>query len=124
MNKWTSPRQKRRSKIKMRIRKRVIGTSERPRLLVYRSLRQVTAQVVDDSQRKTLFTVTSQSKALKEQAAAAKGKIEVAKLVGKAVGEEAKKRNITSVVFDRNGYLYHGRVKAVADGAREAGLNF
>jgi large subunit ribosomal protein L18 len=124
MNKWTSPRQKRRSKIKMRIRKRILGTSERPRLLIYRSLKQITAQVVDDSQRRTLFTITSQSKILKEQSAKAKGKIEIAKLVGKAVGEEAKKRNITSVVFDRSGYLYHGRVKAVADGAREVGLKF
>lgn len=108
----------------MRIRKRIIGTSERPRLLIYRSLKNISAQVVDNSQRKTLFTITSQSKVLKEQAAKAKGKIEVAKLVGKAVGEEAKKRNITNVVFDRSGYLYHGRVKAVADGAREAGLKF
>jgi len=105
----------------MRIHKRIVGTPERPRLVVYRSLKQIYAQVVDDSQSRTLFTVSSLSEGVRGKA---KGKSEAAKLVGKAAGEEAKKRNITSVVFDRNGYLYHGRVKAVADGAREAGLTF
>jgi large subunit ribosomal protein L18 len=108
----------------MRIHKRIVGTPERPRLVVYRSLKQIYAQLVDDSQSRTLFTVSSLGKDVKALTAAAKGKISVAKLVGKAAGEEAKKRNIKSVVFDRNGYLYHGRVKAVADGAREAGLVF
>jgi large subunit ribosomal protein L18 len=137
MNKSTSPRQVRRRRIKMRIHKRIVGTPERPRLVVYRSLKQIYAQVVDDSQSRTLFTVSSLGKEIKAkvaealkaeagkaEAGKAKGKTDVAKLVGKAAGEEAKKRNITSVVFDRNGYLYHGRVKAVADGAREAGLIF
>jgi len=107
----------------MRIHKRIVGTPERPRLVVYRSLKQIYAQVVDDSKSRTLFTVSSLGKDIKA-AGTAKGKTNVAKLVGKAAGEEAKKRNITTVVFDRNGYLYHGRVKAVADGAREAGLIF
>jgi large subunit ribosomal protein L18 len=124
MSKSTSPRQVRRRRIKMRIHKRIVGTPERPRLVVYRSLKQIYAQVVDDSQSRTLFTVSSLGKDVKAEAGAAKGKTNVAKLVGKAAGAEARKRNITSVVFDRNGYLYHGRVKAVADGAREAGLIF
>ncbi len=124
MSNRTSPRQVRRRRIKMRIHKRIIGTPERPRLVVYRSLKQIYAQVVDDSQSRTLFTVSSLAKDIQAQAGKAKGKTDVAKAVGKAAGEEAKKRNITSVVFDRNGYLYHGRVKAVADGAREAGLKF
>jgi large subunit ribosomal protein L18 len=123
MSKSTSPRQVRRRRIKMRIHKRIVGTPERPRLVVYRSLKQIYAQVVDDSKSRTLFTVSSLGKDIKA-AGTAKGKTNVAKLVGKAAGEEAKKRNITTVVFDRNGYLYHGRVKAVADGAREAGLIF
>ncbi len=74
--------------------------------------------------RRTLLTVTSLSKVLRGQTAGAKGKTDIAKLVGRTIGEEAKKRNITRVIFDRSGYLYHGRVKAVADGAREAGLEF
>ncbi len=119
-----SPRQARRSKIKIRIRKRIQGTAERPRLVVYRSLKQISAQLVDDASMRTLTAVTSLSKSLKPELQKAKGKIAVAKIVGKAIGEEAKKRQITQVVFDRNGYLYHGRVKAVAEGAREAGLKF
>jgi len=79
---------------------------------------------VDDTSQKTLVAVSSLSKSLKEEIKKSKGKIEAAKIVGKAMGVEAKKRKITNVVFDRNGYLYHGRVKAVADGAREAGLKF
>jgi large subunit ribosomal protein L18 len=124
MSKRTSSRQTRRLKIKKRIRKRVTGTSERPRLLVYRSLKQIYAQLVDDSKQSTLCTVSSLSEGVREQVQSAKGKSGVAKIVGKAIAEEAKKRNVTKVVFDRNGYLYHGRVKALADAAREAGLQF
>jgi len=124
MSKRTSSRQTRRLKIKKRIRKRVTGTSERPRLLVYRSLKQIYAQLVDDSKQRTLCTVSSLSEGVREQVQSAKGKSGVAKIVGKAIAEEAKKRNVTKVVFDRNGYLYHGRVKALADAAREAGLQF
>lgn len=124
MSKRTSPRVARRLKIKRRIRKRVTGTAERPRLLVYRSLKQIYAQVVDDSTQRTLCAVSSLSEGLREQAAAAKGKSGAAKIVGKAIAEAAKKQNVTRVVFDRNGYLYHGRVKALADAAREAGLEF
>jgi large subunit ribosomal protein L18 len=119
-----SKRHKRRIRIKKHIRKTVKGTPERPRLLVYRSLKAIYAQVVDDTTRKTLFGVSSLTKTLAEDIQKAKDKTAQAKIVGKAIGEEAKKHNIEKVVFDRNGYLYHGRVKAVADGAREAGLKF
>jgi large subunit ribosomal protein L18 len=91
---------------------------------VYRSLKSIYAQVVDDTSRKTLFGVSSLTKTLAEDIKKAKDKTSQARIVGKAIAEEAKKQNIEKVVFDRNGYLYHGRVKAVADGAREAGLKF
>jgi large subunit ribosomal protein L18 len=119
-----SPREARRAKIKVRIRKRIQGTPERPRLVVSRSLRQISAQLVDDVSQKTLITVTSLSKSLKPEIEKTKGKVAAAKLVGKAIGHEAIQRKITHVVFDRNGRLFHGRVKAVAEGAREAGLTF
>ena len=124
MKKHVSSRQKRRKRIKKHIRKRIQGKPERPRLVVYRSLKAIYAQLVDDSTNKTIFGVSSLSKDLREKTKKAKGKIEVAKIVGQALGEEATKRKIKQVVFDRSGYLYHGRVKAVADGAREAGLKF
>jgi large subunit ribosomal protein L18 len=119
-----SKRHKRRIRIKKHIRKTVRGTPERPRLLVYRSLKSIYAQVVDDTSRKTLFGVSSLTKTLAEDIKKAKDKTAQARIVGKAIAEEAKKQNIEKVFFDRNGYLYHGRVKAVADGAREAGLKF
>lgn len=123
MTKIAIKRVQRRARIKQSIRKKIHGTAERPRFTVYRSLKSIQAQLVDDNTGTTLFTVSSLSKSL---AAEIKGKTktEAAAIVGKAAAEEAKKRNIENVVFDRNGYLYHGRVKAVADGAREAGLKF
>jgi len=124
MRKHLSKKKSRRIRIKKNIRKRIQGTPECPRLTVFRSLRSIYAQLVDDTSQKTLVAVSSLSKSLKEEIKKSKGKIEAAKIVGKAMGVEAKKRKITNVVFDRNGYLYHGRVKAVADGAREAGLKF
>ena len=124
MKKQISKRHLRRKRIKKHIRKKIQGTPECPRLTVFRSLRAIYAQVVDDTAQKTLFSVSSLSKSLANEIKKANGKVEAAKIVGKAVGEEIKKRNIDKVVFDRNGYLYHGRVKAVADGAREAGLHF
>ncbi len=119
-----SPRKARREKIKVRIRKRILGTPERPRLVVMRTLRQISAQLIDDTSSKTLLTVTSLSKDVQPQIEKVKGKTAAAKAVGKSLGEAAIKQKITQVVFDRNGFLYHGRVKAVADGAREAGLKF
>ncbi len=117
-------RRERRARLKSHISKHIRGTSDRPRLTVFRSLKSIYAQLIDDQGQKTLISVSSLSKNLSGEIKKAKGKVEVAKIVGKVVGEEAKKKKIETVVFDRNGYLYHGRVKAVAEGAREAGLKF
>ncbi len=106
------------------IRKKISGTSERPRLAVYRSLNHIYAQLIDDVHKKTLLTISSMSKDLKNELQNLKGKIEPAKVVGKELAKRAVEAKIKQVVFDRKGYLYHGRVKALADGAREGGLQF
>ncbi|HTX18223.1 MAG TPA: 50S ribosomal protein L18 [Bacteroidota bacterium] len=115
---------RRRAKIKATIRKKISGTAERPRLTVYRSLGNIYGQIIDDTAGKTLVAVSSISKELKEQVAAIKSKKAKSGLVGKIIAKKALEKNITNVVFDRNGLLYHGRVKALADGAREGGLKF
>ena len=117
-NKKTSPKQIARITKKVRIRKTVHGTAERPRLCVYRSGKHMYAHVIDDVTGKTVLTASSQKGDLKGS-----GK-EVATLVGKEIAKMAIGKNIKNVVFDRNGFIYHGRVKALADGAREGGLNF
>ena len=111
-----------RSKIK--IRKKISGTLEVPRLTVYRSLNNVYAQIIDDSTGKTLASASSLSKEILDEVKKAKGKISKSKLVGSLVAKKAVENKITSVVFDRNGYRYHGRIQAIADGAREGGLKF
>ncbi len=108
---------------KRRIRKRVLGTPERPRLSVFRSARHIYAQIIDDRSACTLAAASSLEKAVAE-AAAGRKKTDKAVLVGQLVAQRARARGIEKVVFDRNGFLYHGRVKAVSDGAREAGLQF
>ncbi|MCU0604304.1 MAG: 50S ribosomal protein L18 [Desulfobacterales bacterium] len=108
---------------KTRIRKRVMGTVERPRLSVFRSARHIYAQIIDDTCGCTLVAASS-LEADVAQTAAEKKKVEKAVMVGKLVAERAKSKGIEKVVFDRNGFLYHGRIKAVSDGAREAGLQF
>jgi len=113
-----------RQRIKQRIRKRIAGTPERPRLTVYRSLRHVYAQIVDDTSGKTLVSSSSNTKELRDQTKSAKRRLNVSKLVGMDIAKRALASKITTVVFDRNGYRYHGNVKALADGAREAGLKF
>ncbi|MBL0128664.1 MAG: 50S ribosomal protein L18 [Flavobacteriales bacterium] len=110
----------RRDKIKKRVRKNLSGTPERPRLTVYRSNTGMYAQIIDDLAGRTLVSASS----LKDKKANGIPKIEQAKIVGQAIAEKAKAAGIEMVVFDRSGYLYHGRVKALADAAREAGLNF
>jgi large subunit ribosomal protein L18 len=114
----------RRQKIKFKIRKKINGTSERPRLVVYRSLNQFYGQLVDDVNGKTILSVSTISKDVAEKMKSEKGKQSKSKIIGKIIAEKAKDANIKEVVFDRNGYLYHGRVKAFADGAREGGLKF
>jgi large subunit ribosomal protein L18 len=113
-----------RDKIKLKIRKKIKGTPERPRLVVFRSLNNIYAQLIDDTDQKTLITVSSLNKETAEKLDAVKGKVEKSKILGKILAEKAKSLNVETVVFDRNGYLYHGRVKAVAEGAREGGLKF
>ena len=103
-----------------RIRKKGRGTADRPRLAVYRSLNHIYAQVIDDDNGKTLATASTTEKAL---AGSTGGNIEAAKRVGAAVAERAKAAGVENVVFDRGGYVYHGRVKALLDATREAGLN-
>ncbi len=107
---------------KIRIRKKISGTGERPRLVVFRSNLHIYAQIVDDEKGNTL--VSTSTLALNKGGAAAKPNKIGADLVGKEIARLAKEKNIVKVVFDRNGYIYHGRIKAVADGAREAGLEF
>jgi large subunit ribosomal protein L18 len=112
----------RRIRIKHRIRKKISGSTEKPRFVVFRSNKQIYAQLIDDINGKTMVSVSSLAKEI-----AAKEKItktEQAKLVGKLAAEKSKEAGIEQVVFDRGGYLYHGRVKALADAAREGGLKF
>ena len=115
---------KRRQRIRYQIKNKLRGTAEKPRLVVYRSASHIYAQLVDDVNAKTLLTVSTKSKDVADKISGMKGKIEKSKEIGKLTAEKAKSTNINQVVFDRNGYLYHGRVKALADGAREGGLNF
>ena len=110
---------KRRQRIKYRIRKRLSGSGERPRMTVYRSNKQIYVQLVDDVSGQTLVSASSKEKEIATQKV---NKIDQAKLVGKRLAEKAKEKGIESVVFDRNGYLYHGRVKNLADSARKSGL--
>jgi large subunit ribosomal protein L18 len=114
-------KQDRRTKIKLKLRKTIKGTPQAPRLSVYRSNSEIYAQLVDDKGGKTLLAVGSVDKSI---SSAKVTKIEKAKLVGKLIAEKAVANGITSVVFDRNGFLYHGRIKSLADGAREGGLKF
>lgn len=112
-----------RVKRKLRVRRRVFGEPGRPRLTIFRSLGQIYAQIVDDVAARTLVAASSLSKELKGKVKSG-GNIESAKVVGKLLGEKAKAAGIAQVTFDRNGYRFHGRVKAFADAAREAGLKF
>ena len=106
-----------------RVRKKVSGTAETPRFCVYRSLNHIYVQVIDDVKGVTLVSASTMEKELKAEAAKLT-KTEAAKLVGKTAGERALEKGVKEVVFDRGGYIYTGRVKSVADGAREAGLKF
>ncbi len=111
---------KRRAKIKRRIRKKISGTAQLPRLTVFRSNKQIYAQLIDDTKGVTLASASSYNNKATEKL----NKVDQAAVVGKEVAEKAVKAGIQSVVFDRNGYLYHGRVKSLANSAREGGLKF
>jgi large subunit ribosomal protein L18 len=119
----TNPRQQARLKRKKRIRKKISGNPERPRLSVFRSSKHIYAQLIDDDSGVTLVAVSTLHPDVRQQEKV-KGKIEGAKRVGKMIAAQAKAKGITEVVFDRNGFLYHGRVRALATAAREAGLEF
>ena len=110
-----------RVKIKRRVRKNISGTAERPRLSVYRSNKEIYAQLIDDINGVTLASASSREK---EIAGTDGNKTEISSKVGKALAEKAKSAGVENVIFDRNGFIYHGRIKALADGAREGGLKF
>jgi large subunit ribosomal protein L18 len=123
MSRWQY-KEDRRHRRHHRIRNRISGTGERPRLVVFRSLNHIYAQIVDDTLGRTLLAASTQLPDLKPQLAGVKGKIEQSRVVGRAIAQKAKASGIARVAFDRAGYLYHGRVKALAEGAREGGLEF
>lgn len=114
-------KRERRIKIKRRIRKNITGTTDVPRMSIFRSNKQISVQVIDDLTGKTLIAASSLEK---EIASNKVKKSEQAELVGKRIAEKAKEKGVEQVVFDRNGYLYHGRVKSLADAARKGGLKF
>ena len=111
----------RRDRIRFRIRKTVSGTTQRPRLAVFRSNKEIYAQLIDDVNGKTITAASSRDKDID---ASNSNNVEAAKLVGQAIAEKAKSAGIESITFDRGGYLYHGRIKSLAEGAREGGLKF
>ncbi|HOP59506.1 MAG TPA: 50S ribosomal protein L18 [Bacteroidales bacterium] len=112
----------RRTRIRMRIRKKISGTAERPRLAVYRSNKQIYVQVIDDLNKVTILSASSKEKEIASRTGVRK--TEQANLVGKLLASKCKEKGIENVVFDRSGYKYHGRVKSLADAAREGGLKF
>ncbi|MBX2976582.1 MAG: 50S ribosomal protein L18 [Ignavibacteriaceae bacterium] len=109
---------------KTKIRKKTFGTAEKPRLTVYRSLNNMYAQLIDDAQGVTLASASSLNKEIETELKDSKGKVSKSKLVGSLLAKKASEKNIVEVIFDRNGYRYHGRVKSLAEGAREGGLKF
>ncbi|MEW6002067.1 MAG: 50S ribosomal protein L18 [Nitrospirota bacterium] len=112
-----------RQRRRKRIRKKVLGTPERPRLSVYRSLNHIYAQIIDDTKERSLVAASSLDREFKENKSH-KGNVETAKKVGLLIAKRAMEKGIKKIVFDRSGYLYHGRIRALADAAREAGLAF
>jgi len=117
-------RKERRERAKRGIRRKISGTSDRPRLVIFRSLKHIYGTIVDDSQGRTILQVSSLNKEIADAVKSAKGKTNVSRIVGAALAKKALEKNIKEVVFDRAGRVYHGRLKAFADGAREGGLKF
>lgn len=113
-----------RSRRHRRVRMRISGTTDRPRLVVFRSLRHIYAQIVDDTRGVTLVGISSSSPSIQGKGKDGGGKVGISKLTGKALAEKAIQSGVESVVFDRGGYKYHGRIRAFAEGAREGGLKF
>ena len=119
----TEPKRLARIKRRRRIRKRIKGTTGRPRLCVFRSAKHIYAQIIDDTQGLTLVSASSTEVEIRQKEKF-ENKVALATFIGKQVGQRAQEKGIKKVVFDRNGFLYHGRVKAVSEGARESGLEF
>jgi large subunit ribosomal protein L18 len=119
-----STRERLRKRRHVAIRRKVQGTPERPRVSVFRSNREIYAQIIDDVHGRTMVSASTLEKSAREQLAAAGNRVEAGKLIGKMLAEKARAQDIHEVVFDRGGYAYHGRVKALAEGAREGGLKF
>jgi large subunit ribosomal protein L18 len=120
---FAKERREARQKRQVRVRRKVRGSQERPRLCVFRSSKHIYAQIIEDISGTTLVSVSTVAKGVAGDVKSS-GNVDAAKLVGKQIAEQALAKNITQVIFDRNGFLYHGRVKALADAAREAGLSF
>ena len=120
---FAKERREARQKRQVRVRRKVRGSQERPRLCVFRSAKHIYAQIIEDTTGTTLVSVSTVAKSVAGDVKSS-GNVDAAKLVGKQIAEQALAKNITQVIFDRNGFLYHGRVKALADAAREAGLSF
>ncbi len=123
MNKYELKKKKHQRR-KLSVRKKIEGTPDRPRMTVYRSLNNIFVQIIDDEEGRTLLSASSIDKELKGQISTNATKSDLSKIVGKTIAQRALDKNITKVVFDRNGYNYHGRVKTLAEAARENGLNF
>jgi large subunit ribosomal protein L18 len=123
MANMSNERRVRRQRRHRRVRKKVLGTTERPRLVIYRSLNHVEGQVIDDTRGVTVVGLSTHGAGIKDEGAEL-SKSERGRLAGKLLAERAREQGVTKVVFDRGGYLYHGRVKAFAEGAREGGLEF
>ena len=117
-------KKKRRIRRKYHIKKKVVQSSERLRMTIFRSLNLIYAQIIDDKERKTVVAASSKDKEILEKIKPGTTKIAQSKVVGELIASRAKEKNINKIWFDRNGYIYHGRVKALADAAREGGLNF
>ena len=113
-----------RARIKTRVRKKISGTTERPRMSIYRSLKQIHAQIIDDTKNETLVSASSLSNEIAEEVQKISRKAEKSTLVGELLAKKALEKGIKQVVFDRSGYEYHGRVRALAEGARKGGLKF
>lgn len=122
--KKTKRKRQRRQRAHLRVRRKIRGSEARPRLAVFKSLRYVYAQLIDDDQGVTLLSASSLEPELKAKLGASTGTKQAARLVGETLGERAKAKGVEQVVFDRGGYVYHGKVREVADGARSAGLSF
>jgi large subunit ribosomal protein L18 len=120
----TSPRLKARLRRKQHIRKHISGTAERPRMVVFRSSRHIYAQIIDDERGVTIAAASSLTPEIRNKAGDLEDKKSVAKEVGRIIAQRAKEKGVNVVAFDRGGYLYHGRVRALADAAREVGLDF